>query len=188
MPLSGKGLVEDGGAGGLKPSATLRVSVADPAAFFTRRAPVAPPSAAARRGARHHHRRPAGSPGGGWRPGAARRGRLRRTGAACRARTHARPRTRGNSHRPWGGLLWSPRRAHMGSACAHRPLNSHAALRGLKRASLRTSRPFCEAPQEAHSDLRTAPTAALALAAASWRGASTDTTLFHSLWRTRRHP
>src|SRR5439155_18818021 len=43
---SGKGLVEDGGAGGLKPSATLRASVADPAAFFTRRAPVAPPSAA----------------------------------------------------------------------------------------------------------------------------------------------
>src|SRR5207245_10122468 len=30
---SGKGLVEDGGAGGLKPSATLRASVADPAAF-----------------------------------------------------------------------------------------------------------------------------------------------------------
>src|SRR5206468_2727560 len=78
MPLSGKGLVEDGGAGGLKPSATLRVSVADPAAFFTRRAPVAPPTAAARRGARHHHRRPAGSPGAGWRPGAGRRAPRRR--------------------------------------------------------------------------------------------------------------
>src|SRR5207245_3623423 len=32
---SGKGLVEDGGAGGLKPSATLRASVADPAAFVS---------------------------------------------------------------------------------------------------------------------------------------------------------
>src|SRR5437667_4489928 len=90
---SGKGLVEDGGAGGLKPSATLRASVADPAAFFTRRAPVAPPSAAVRRGARPHHRRPAGSPGGGWRPGAGRGGLPRRTGAACPPRTHGRRRT-----------------------------------------------------------------------------------------------
>src|SRR2546427_10004853 len=32
---SGKGLVEDGGAGGLKPSATLRASVADPAVFVS---------------------------------------------------------------------------------------------------------------------------------------------------------
>ncbi len=60
--------VGDGGAGGLKPSATC-ASVVGPAAFFTRRAPVAPPRAAARRGARHHHRRPAGSPGAGWRGG-----------------------------------------------------------------------------------------------------------------------
>src|SRR5207247_11136247 len=74
--------VGDGGAGGLKPSATC-ASVVGPAAFFTRRAPVAPPSAVARRGARHHHRRPAGSPGAGWRPGAGRRGPPRRTGAAC---------------------------------------------------------------------------------------------------------
>src|SRR5439155_15189663 len=54
--------VGDGGAGGLKPSATC-ASVVGPAAFFTRRAPVAPPSAVARRGARRSEERRVGKEG-----------------------------------------------------------------------------------------------------------------------------
>src|SRR5438034_8307523 len=54
----------------------------------------------------------------------------------------------------------------------HRPpcRISHAALRGLKRASVRTSRPFCEAPQEAYSELGQHQRRHSRLRPASWRG------------------
>src|SRR5438876_3698498 len=64
---SGKGLVEDGGAGGLKPSATLRASVADPAAFASVYA-QSPRSSAHRRGTPRRPTSPsAASRQSGWR-------------------------------------------------------------------------------------------------------------------------
>ena len=75
------------------------------------RAPVAPPTTSAPRGARHHHRRPAGSPGAGWRPGA------------------------GPRALPCRGLLSESASGTHGGRPYNRPFSSHAALRGLKRAS-----------------------------------------------------
>src|SRR5947208_1831974 len=49
---------------------------------------VALPTAEARRGVQHHQRRPAGSLGGGWRPGAGRYARPKRPAAAYPSRTH----------------------------------------------------------------------------------------------------
>src|SRR5439155_24725308 len=69
---------------------------------------VALPTAEARRGVQHHQRRPAGSLGGGWRPGAGRYARPKRPAAAYPSRTHGSSRTTRSPcrfRRPWRGLL-----------------------------------------------------------------------------------